>query len=220
MKTFKVFDIIGPDMIGPSSSHTAGAARIGKVACRMAGGEVAKAHITLYESFATTGRGHGTDKALLGGLLGFDQDDERLRDSFEIAKERGLEYEFEFSEDEAPHPNTARITVTGTNGQTVSLAAASVGGGNIKVIELDGMEVSFQCDYPTIILLYDDMPGIVQMTSTVLAKNDINIAFMRVFRQSKRMGACMVIETDEPVSDKIADLIQGLLPEIRRIVII
>jgi L-serine dehydratase len=215
-----LFDIIGPVMVGPSSSHTAGAVRIGNIARKLLAEEVQEAIIYFHGSFQSTGKGHGTDKALLGGLLGFDQDDERLRDSFEIAKERGLEYEFEFSEDEAPHPNTARITVTGTNGQTVSLAAASVGGGNIKVIELDGMEVSFQCDYPTIILLYDDMPGIVQMTSTVLAKNNINIAFMRVFRQSKRMGACMVIETDEPVSDKIADLIQGLLPEIRRIVII
>lgn len=220
MKSYRVFDIIGPRMIGPSSSHTAGAARIGQVACNMVGGHVKKAEIVLYESFATTGRGHGTDKALVGGLLGFDQDDERLRNSFEIAAERGVEITFDFSEDEAPHPNCARIIATGTNGSTVEMLGASVGGGNIEVLELNGMAVSFNCSYPTLIAMHDDRPGVIQMVTTVLAKNNINIAYMRSFRTSKSKAACMVIETDEKVPEKIVEGIVACVPEIRRMSVI
>ena len=113
MKKARLFDIIGPRMIGPSSSHTAGAARLGKISLLLLGEEVKKARVTLYESFAKTGRGHGTDRAIAGGLLGFSPEDERLRNSFEIAKERGIDIDFEFSEEDSIHPNTARIKVYG-----------------------------------------------------------------------------------------------------------
>ena len=220
MKTYRVFDIIGPRMIGPSSSHTAGAARIGQVVGRLVGGDVAKAEVTLYESFATTGKGHGTDKAIAGGLLGFCQDDERLRDSLEIASKRDVDIKFVFSDEEAPHPNAARIAATGTNGETAEVLGASVGGGNIEILEINGMEVSFTCSYPTMVAIYTDVPGIIQMVSTVLMKNHINIAFMRVFRTSKSQDACMVVETDEKVPEGVINGIKACVPEIRRLSVI
>ncbi|MGX8699043.1 MAG: L-serine ammonia-lyase, iron-sulfur-dependent subunit beta, partial [bacterium] len=191
MKTYRVFDIIGPRMIGPSSSHTAGAARLGLVAARMLHGDVRRAEVTLYESFATTGLGHGTGKAIVGGLLGMEPEDERLRVSFALAQERGLSFHFTFSEEPAPHPNTARIEAEDSGGGRVALVGASVGGGNIEILEVNGMEVSFTCQYPTLLGFYTDRPGVIQRVTSVLAEQNINIAFMRVFRTSRRQKACM-----------------------------
>ena len=220
MKNYRVFDIIGPRMIGPSSSHTAGAAKLGYVARRIAGVPLKSAHVTLYESFATTGKGHGTDRAIAGGLLGFEQDDERLCNSIEIAKERGVEVSFTSSEEEARHPNSARIVVIGEDGSQTEILGASVGGGNIEIMEINGMEVSFSCNYPTIVALYSDKPGVIQMVTTILARNNINIAYMRAFRSYKRHDACMVLETDEVVRDEIIKAIVACVPEIWRMNVI
>ncbi len=215
-KTYRVFDIIGPRMIGPSSSHTAGAAKLGLMANHLVGGKVQAAEVTLYESFATTGRGHGTDKAIAGGLLGFAPDDERLRDSLQLAKDWGVDLVFRFSDKPAPHPNTARILVTGVQGAQVELLGASVGGGNIEVLAVDGMEVSFACNYPTLLIFHRDQPGAIQRVTSVLAERGINIAFMRVFRASKHREACMVIETDGSIPADLIPEIQLKAPEVER----
>lgn len=202
MEAYRVFDIIGPTMIGPSSSHTAGAARLGGVARRLTGGDVRRARVVLYGSFADTGRGHGTDRAITAGLLGLAPDDARLREAFELAKAQGVEIEVACSAREMPHPNTARITVTDSRGRTAEMVGVSVGGGRIEVRQINGMEVSFGCEYPTLLLFYRDRPGVVSQVTGLLAQKQINIAFMRVFRDARYQNACMVIEHDEPVTQE------------------
>ena len=145
-----VFDIIGPVMIGPSSSHTAGAVRLGRVAWKILGDTVVKADIVLSGSFAQTYRGHGTDKALIAGVMGMDSDDERIRHSLQLAKECGMEFTFHETEIPGAHPNTARITVTGAKGGTTVIQGASIGGGNILITEINGMTVSFTGQYNTL----------------------------------------------------------------------
>lgn len=217
MKTYGVFDIIGPRMIGPSSSHTAGAAKIGRIGNRIVGGDVRKATVTLYESFATTGRGHGTDKAIAGGLLGFAPDDARLKNSFELAKEQGVEIEFVFSDKAAQHPNTARINVTDSRGESMEIVGASVGGGNIEILEVNGMEARFSCDLPTILVFHTDLPGVIARATSVFSEENINIATMRVYRTSKSQDAGMIIETDTAVEQETIDRIKEKTPEIKRI---
>ncbi len=207
MQNYGVFDIIGPRMVGPSSSHTAGAAKLGKMAHRIAGGAAKKARITLYGSFATTGRGHGTDKAIVAGILGFEPDDPRLRYSMLLAREAEMDVSVEFSDEPPDHPNTAKIELEGEDGRRTELVGASVGGGNIRVTGINSLEVEVTGEYPTLIVRHTDMPGVINMVTLILAKEQINVAFMRVFRQGKRGGACMVIETDTPVSERVRELI-------------
>ncbi len=197
------FDIIGPVMIGPSSSHTAGAARIGSVARQLLREEPATAEITLYGSFAQTYKGHGTDRALIGGLLGFEPSDARLRDSFSLAKAAGLAFSFELAENAAFHPNTARLVLTGKKGAAVEVMAASVGGGAISVTEVNGVEVSFTAQYFTTVIFNEDKPGVMADVTRVLASNLINIAFLRLFR--KESHAIMVIETDQEVPSRLEE---------------
>ena len=202
MHTFKTFDIVGPCMIGPSSSHTAGAARLAHIAWHIAGEDVHKAELTLYGSFAETGRGHGTDKALLAGVLGLDPDDERLRYSMLLAKEAGVEYEINFVADqpgEYDYANMARIRIEDHDGTITDVLGASIGGGNIVITEINGMPISFTGEYPTLIVRHNDMPGTISKVTAVLAKANINVAGMRVYRHSKGQEAYMVIETDTPV---------------------
>lgn len=207
MKEYGVFDLIGPQMIGPSSSHTAGAARLGGIAYRLAGGKIKKAKVVLYGSFADTGKGHGTDRAIVAGLLGLAPDDSRIRNSFELAEEQRKDISVEFSSQGMKHPNTAKMIVEDENGRTIELLGASVGGGSIEIQEINGMEVSFGCDYPTLLIFHQDRPGVISKVTGVLAEKEINIAFMRVFRNSRRRNACMIIETDgeigEPVLERI-----------------
>ena len=220
MKNARLFDIIGPRMIGPSSSHTAGAARIGIIAGKLLGEDVKKAKIVLYESFATTGRGHGTDRAIVGGLLGFSPEDERLKNSFEIARDKGLDIQFEFSMGEAIHPNTARIEAIGKSGEKVEVLGISVGGGNIEIIEVNGMQVSFNCEYPTLLVFHTDVPGVISKITAVLMEEGINIAFMKVFRTSRNDDASMVIETDENVPRELIPKILDCAPGIKRVSVI
>ena len=209
MKEYGLFDLIGPQMIGPSSSHTAGAARIGYVASRMAGGCVKKAVVTLYGSFAETGKGHGTDKAVVAGLLGFAPDDDRLRIAPQLAKEWGRDIRVEFSDEEMKHPNTAGIVFENEDGRKIHMTGASIGGGNIEIQSINGMDVSFGCDYPTLLIFHQDRPGFISSVTGVLAEHEINIAFMKVFRNSRWQNACMVIETDGEVEDCLVEQIRS-----------
>lgn len=208
MKEYGLFDLIGPQMIGPSSSHTAGAARLGGVAYRLAGGNVKKARIILYGSFADTGRGHGTDKAVIAGLLGFAPDDSRLRNAPELAVQQGKDITVEFSSRQMKHPNTAQILVEDMAGHVIDMVGASIGGGSIEIQEINGMEVSFGCEYPTLLVFQHDRPGVISKVTGILAEQGINIAFMRVFRNSKWQNACMVIETDGQVEAEILERIR------------
>lgn len=195
-----IFDLIGPIMVGPSSSHTAGAVRIGYVARKIFREEPKKAEIILHGSFAATGRGHGTDRAIVAGLLGMHPDDSRIPDSFELAEERGLDVRFESRELHAAHPNTAKIKLWGADGRELEITAASVGGGRIEVRELAGMPMRFTADKPTLIISNNDKPGSIARVSEVLSKEHINIATFNVNRSSRGGRAIMVIECDSPVS--------------------
>ena len=194
-----IFDLIGPVMVGPSSSHPAGAVRRGYVARKLLGEEPKSARITLHGSFAATGRGHGTDKAIVAGLLGMHPDDERIPRSFELAWEQGLDFSFELRELRAAHPNTARLDLTGESGKRLSMTGASVGGGRIEVRELDGIALSFSAEKPTLIIRNEDQPGSISIVSAVLANLGINIATFHVNRSSRGGQAIMVIECDSPV---------------------
>ncbi len=208
MKEYGLFDVIGPVMIGPSSSHTAGAARLGKIAYQIAGSHVSQARIKLYGSFAKTGRGHGTDRAIVAGLLGMEPDDARLPDSLDIAKQEGKDFKIDFSDQSMLHPNTAKIEIVDENKHTISIVGASLGGGAIEIQAINGMEVRFGCDYPTLLVFHKDRPGLVSRVTTLLAEENINIAFMRVFRSGKDHRACMVIETDDIIQEALITHIQ------------
>ena len=198
-----VFDIVGPIMIGPSSSHTAGAARLGLLAGKILGEPVAKAEILLHGSFARTYRGHGTDKALIGGLMGFSPEDERIRDALEIAQERGLDFSFAPVDLGDAHPNTAVFVLTGQNGRKITVGGASIGGGNSEVRNIDSFQIALTGQYPSLIVVHTDKPGVIREISDVLAKHHVNIAFMRVFRRNRGQQAMMIIETDEELTEDI-----------------
>lgn len=200
-----LFDIIGPVMIGPSSSHTAGAARIGFAARELLGDEVVQARITLHGSFADTYRGHGTDRALIAGLMGMAVDDPRLRDSLELAVQAGMDYTFETAELSDAHPNTAILQLTGKNGGQVNVRASSVGGGNIRIDMIDGMAASFRVSQDTLVIRHRDMPGVIAGVSTLIARYAVNIATMQVFRTSEGGDAIMAIEVDAPISEALKD---------------
>jgi L-serine dehydratase len=203
-----IFDILGPVMIGPSSSHTAGAAKLGLVARQLLGAEPVKAEITLYNSFARTYKGHGTDRAIVGGILGMKPDDERLRNSLEIAKENGLRYEFKLIM-KAPklHPNSARIKLFDKDGNKIEMVGSSLGGGRIEVVEIEGFKVSFSVMTHTIVIIADDIPGSIAHISGAIAEKNINIANMFVSREEKL--ANMVIEVDQEVPNEVLQKISS-----------
>ena len=165
----------------------------------------ASAEITLFGSFAETGRGHGTDRALVAGLLGFATDDVRIKNSLEFADDAGMHAEIRFSRETPAHPNTAKIEAVCRDGRHVELTGVSVGGGSIEVREVNGMEVSFGCEYPTLLIFHKDRPGAIYAVTGSISRADINIAFMRVFRSSKFENACMVIEVDGEIPDRLVD---------------
>lgn len=208
-----VFDILGPVMIGPSSSHTAGAARIGLITRALLGQPAVKAHIFLHGSFAKTYKGHGTDKALVAGILGMKTDDERIRFSLDVAKEEGLEIEIETGELEDAHPNTAEITLTAEDGHTVTLRGSSIGGGNIVVTRVNGMEVSLTGQHTTLIVLHRDAPGTIASVTELMAGHGVNICNFRLSRKTKGGQAVMTIESDGNFGPELNDAI-GKLPNI------
>lgn len=195
-----IFDILGPIMVGPSSSHTAGAARIGLIARQLFGRQPDKAQVYLHGSFAATGKGHGTDKALIAGLLGMKPDDMRIPESFEIAKEMGMEFQIAEKDIREAHPNTAQIVMEAEGVKTMKIQAYSIGGGRIRVSKLDGIDVHFSGESNTLIVRNVDQPGRITEVAAALSKCDINIATMQVFRDKRGGFAVMVVETDQVVS--------------------
>jgi len=212
---YSVFDIIGPRMVGPSSSHTAGAARLGKVARRISGNDVAKVTFVLYGSFAKTYKGHGTDRALLAGIMDMEPNDPNLGKSLEYAKALGLDYEFFVSDTEPPHPNTAKIVVVSSSGKRTEVMGCSIGGGSIRVIQINGLNVEFTGEYPTLVIRHVDRPGVIAGVASLMVQFNINIAFMRVFRQNKGQDAIMIIETDNDINKEVIAQIRALGYEIQ-----
>jgi len=200
-----LLDIIGPVMVGPSSSHTAGACRLGLLARCLVGGTPERARVELHGSFARTGEGHGTDKAIVGGLMGFRPDDERIRDALGIAEREALDYRFEkttLGEENEIHPNTVRITVE-RGDRTAVMVGSSLGAGRVLVTEIDGYPVEVTGNYHTIVLVAEDIPGSVARIATILSDDGINIATLRLTRKERGGDAFMVIEVDEQPDEKV-----------------
>ena len=196
LKFQSVFDIIGPVMIGPSSSHTAGAVRIGKIVNSIFGEIPEEVTFQLYNSFAKTYQGHGTDKALVAGILGMDTDDPEIKNSLEIAHRKGIKLYWNILKDSnAPHPNTAKITVK-KGSKDMSITVVSIGGGNIEVTELNGFSVSLKMNTPTLIIVHQDIPGMIARVTDILSDYNINIAQMNVTREKAGEKAIMIIEVD------------------------
>ena len=200
-----MFDIVGPVMIGPSSSHTAGAVRLGLMAGKILGEQPVKAEIKLHGSFAQTYRGHGTDRALIAGILGFQPDDERIRNSMDIARERGMDFSFSKVEIFEAHPNTAIIELTGVSGRRTVVTGASIGGGNINILNIDGFEVNLSGQYPAMLVIHRDVPGVINKVTWALSRFEINIAFVRLSRKSRGEEALMLLETDENVPEEVVE---------------
>jgi L-serine dehydratase len=207
-----LLDIIGPVMVGPSSSHTAGACRLGLLARGLVGGTPQTAHIQLHGSFARTGEGHGTDKAIVGGLMGFRPDDERLRDALDIMERDSLAYTFEkttLGEDNDVHPNTVRITLT-RNKYSAVMQGSSLGAGRVLITQIDGYPVEVTGNLHTIVLVAEDVKGSVARIATLLADAELNIATLRLSRKQRGGDAFMVIELDESPGENVRDTIRAL----------
>ncbi|MDD3253761.1 MAG: L-serine ammonia-lyase, iron-sulfur-dependent subunit beta [Lachnospiraceae bacterium] len=206
MAFISVFDVLGPNMIGPSSSHTAGTAVIAYLAHKMIAGPIKQVEFILYGSFSKTYKGHGTDRALLGGIMGFGTDDTRIRDSFSIAKERGLEYHFTINETETDiYPNTVDIMMTNEAGQTMTVRGESLGGGKVRIVRINGVEVDFTGEYSAIIVVHQDKPGVVAHITKCLSDRNANIAFMRLFRESRGHTAYTIVESDDHLPENIVE---------------
>lgn len=205
-----LFDIVGPIMIGPSSSHTAGAARIGLVARKLLGEDVLRAEILFHGSFADTYKGHGTDRALVAGLMGMGVDDPRIRDALGIARERGLAFTIGTVDIDGAHPNTAVLQLLGVSGAVVSMRASSVGGGAIRVDMIDGLAVSFRVAQDTIVVRHTDLPGVIAHVSGIIAAHGVNIATMQVFRACEGGQAVMAIEVDGDVPLALRDELRAV----------
>jgi len=209
LKYKSVFDIIGPVMVGPSSSHTAGAARIGRVARKLFGKEPKRADITFYGSFAKTYKGHGSDVATVAGILDFDTSDLRLKNSLLIAEKAGMDVNLTTSEVLTEHPNTARIQLS--NGQeAIEVVGVSIGGGKIEVLELNGFHLQLGFDSPTLLVLHEDRFGMIAAVAKVLTQERINVGLMEVSRHDRGSRALMAIETDAPVSAQVLEEIRQI----------
>lgn len=189
-------------MIGPSSSHTAGAVKVGYLARSIFKDKLNKADIHLHGSFARTFKGHGTDRALVGGLLGFKPDDERIKNSLQIAEERDVEIDFHLSDLRGVHPNTAKLDLVGDN-KEMSIIGSSIGGSRIKIIQIDDYEVDFSGEMPTLWVLHKDEPGEIGIITSILGNYKLNIARMVVFRNKKGEVGSAIIELDHEVNDYV-----------------
>lgn len=210
MNFLSIFDVIGPNMIGPSSSHTAGAVSIALMARKLFSEEIKEVTFTLYGSFAKTYRGHGTDRALLGGILGFETYDERIRDAFLHAQEMGVAYKYIIDEETVTnHPNTADIELLGITGRKMFIRGESIGGGKMKIVRIDGIDVEFTGEYSTLIVRQVDKPGVVAHITQALSEQNVNIAFMRLFREEKGATAYTVVESDESIPEAVLGQIRS-----------
>ena len=204
MSFISVFDVMGPNMIGPSSSHTAGTARIGFLAQKMINGPLKKVEFTLYGSFARTYKGHGTDRALLGGIMGFSTDDMRIRNSFEIAEQKGLAFSFTPNETETDvHPNTVDIHMINEKNQEMTVRGESLGGGKVRIVQINHVQVDFSGEYSALIVIHQDKPGVAAYITKCLSDHNVNIAFMRLFRESKGDIAYTIVESDGHLPEDI-----------------
>lgn len=194
-----IFDIVGPVMVGPSSSHTAGAVRIGYISQKLMGEHISKAEILLYGSFLDTGKGHGTNKALVAGLLGMKPDDMRIPDSINIAKQKGIEVTFGESTLKEAHPNSAQIILTGITGKKLEVVGESLGGSRINIAQIDGITTNFSGDYPTLVVHNLDQPGHVSEVTSMLAHKSVNIATMQLYRSRRGGYSVMVVECDQEI---------------------
>ena len=205
-----LFDILGPVMVGPSSSHTAGAVRIGRMARALLGQEPVKAELLLHGSFASTGEGHGTHQALIAGLLGLTPDDSRVPNSFALAKERGLEFHFGACDLRDVHPNSVLITLEGDQGGKLEVGGSSPGGGRIRVFRVDGLDTSFSGELPTLVVHNSDKPGCVSQVTGALAAQGLNVATLQLNRGGRGGSAVMVIECDQAISEATAQWLRSL----------
>lgn len=209
MKELSVFDIIGPNMIGPSSSHTAGALKIALLARKMVKGQIRNVHFILYGSFARTYHGHGTDKALVAGILGFDTEDYRIRDSFSLAEQEGIQFEFEENlEEKDIHPNTVDILIVDDRNQKTSIRGESIGGGAAVIKRINGVDISLSGEYSTILVRQKDEKGVLAYITKCLSDCSINIAYMKLYREKKGEMAYTIIEADEKISEEVIMMIQ------------
>lgn len=214
-----VFDMIGPIMIGPSSSHTAGVVRIARAAIRVLGGIPEEAEITFYNSFARTYEGHGSDRAILGGLMDFKTDDERIKNALEISKEKGLKYKFKsIGNSSVHHPNTIKLNLK-KGERTVEVEGESLGGGVINIAEVDGFVANFSAQMHTLIIKAQDISGAIAFISSVIAQEKANIATMSVSRKGKNDLACHVIEMDSGINKLTTQYLQSL-PWIKELIYI
>ena len=209
MAFISVFDVLGPNMIGPSSSHTAGAEIIAFLAQKMITPPLVRVNFSLYGSFAKTYHGHGTDRALLGGIMGFSADDTRIRDSFDIAAKRGLAYSFTPNETETDiHPNTVDIRMENAEGQVMMVRGESLGGGKVRIVRINGVKVDFSGEYNALIVVQQDKPGVVAHITNILSEHGVNIAFMRLFREAKGHTAYTIVESDERLPEGVSELLR------------
>ena len=205
MSFISVFDVIGPNMVGPSSSHTAGACAIAYLAQKMNNGVLKKVTFTLYGSFSKTYRGHGTDRALLGGIMGFSTDDIRIRDSFSIAAAKGIDFSFIPNDTNTDlHPNTVDIRMENEDGRMMSVRGESTGGGKVRIVRINQVQVDFTGEYNAVIIIQQDKPGVAAHITKCLGDYNVNIAFMRIFRESKGETAYTMVESDGKLPDDIA----------------
>jgi L-serine dehydratase len=209
-RTRSLFDIVGPVMIGPSSSHTAGAARLGYLARSIFGGQPTRAHVLLHGSFASTGRGHGTDRALAAGLLGMGIDDPGLRDAVETARDAGLEVDFAETDLGDWHPNTATFELSDDAGRTMSITGSSLGGAEVVVTRVDDFEVEITGELPVLLVAHVDRPGLIAEVTAVLAADGVNIASMADSREQRGQRALMLIDTDEPVGAQTVERLRSV----------
>lgn len=194
-----IFDIVGPVMVGPSSSHTAGAVKIGYTSRKLLAEPVQKAEILLYGSFLATGRGHGTDRAILAGLLGMLPDNPDIPRSFELAKKAGMEFTFGEAKLKNAHPNSVQLLMTGKNSRRLEIVGESLGGSLINIAQIDGLSANFSAEYPTLIVHNLDQPGHIAEVTSMLSHKSVNIASMQLYRSSRGGNAVMVIECDQEV---------------------
>ena len=210
MANIGIFDVLGPIMIGPSSSHTAGAARLGKIARTIVNKPIKDVTFLLHGSFKETYKGHGTDRALVAGILGMMPDDERLRDALLIAEKDGLEVHFLPADFGQVHPHTVKILMTDCDDINWEVLGSSIGGGLVEIYEINGNKVKITGEYPTIITCHDDIPGTVSKVSTLFYDNDINIAHMTLVRSQKGKDATMTFEVDNNVSEELIAAIKAV----------
>ena len=209
MKFLSIFDVIGPNMIGPSSSHTAGACSMALLARKMCSAPIKSVTFTLYGSFAKTYKGHGTDRALLGGIMGFATDDVRIRDSAKWAEKDGVTYQYIINSDTVvAHPNTVDMDILCQDGTKLFVRGISLGGGHVKITRINNIDVEFTGEYSTLIVQLLDTPGVVAHITKCLSHQNVNIAFMRLFREKKGATAFTIVESDEKIPKAILDEIK------------